>query len=118
MKKLIFLLFVLVGMGSTLHTVRAEAVSQEDKSELTINFLKDESSVLAPPATQNSLPNTNTEILGDTIKPKGKLPSTGDLITSVIWTCTGTFVLIILIGLVSLKKYYTKFHMRAGEISD
>ncbi|WYJ96982.1 hypothetical protein DOK67_0001285 [Enterococcus sp. DIV0212c] len=99
MKKYIVLIFFLTTILGGEMWGTAEAVSKSDTTDLKITFFKSEAPTLKEPIIEGLyLPEGNLSITH-----KGKLPSTGDLITSLIWTLIGCSVLIILVGVYSLK---------------
>lgn len=104
MKKYVVLLFFLIIGCGTFYGDKVDAVSKIDQTNLNITFLKDEPLKPEPPIIKEiALP------VGDAqIKSTGKLPSTGDLITSLIWTLLGFSIIIVFVGVYSLKNIMMK----------
>lgn len=91
MRKSIIVLFFLMCVGSLfMGNSATEAVTQRE-TDVGIAFKKMEKDDVQPPNNVG------------TMKPTGKLPSTGELITSVIWMLLGTTILIFFVGMISLK---------------
>lgn len=65
-----------------------------------ITFIKEEKPIVEPPIIQKPI--------GVTPVDRGKLPSTGELITSLIWMLTGFSLLIVCLGIHSLKRMMLK----------
>ena len=104
MKKYVLLLFFLIIGCGTLFGDRVEAISKIDQTDLTITFLQGESLKPEPPIIKEpTLSVGNAQI-----KNTGKLPSTGDLITSLIWTLLGFSIIIVFVGVYSLKNIMLK----------
>ncbi|WP_375180057.1 hypothetical protein [Enterococcus rotai] len=99
MKKYVVLLFFLIVGFGALYADKVEAASKADETELGITFLKGENVEPEIPIIKApTLP-----IVDAPIQRSGKLPSTGDLITSLIWTILGCSIIIIFVGVYSLK---------------
>lgn len=85
-----------------------EATVKSDTTEVGIVFKEGTSSLSKPPIA-SKLPDTNMPYIP---KPSsdtnGKLPSMGDLITSLIWTLLGCSILIVFVGVLSLKNIMLK----------
>jgi len=88
-----------------------EATVKSDVTEVGILFKSEEvdAPILPKPPTGSKLPDTNVPYVP---KPSasinGKLPSMGDLITSLIWTLLGCSILIVFVGVFSLKNIMLK----------
>ena len=85
----------------------AEAANADDSrstvvNEVGISFFEEDIQPITP-----KLPSVipDTPIM---LKPSGRLPSTGELITSLIWMLTGFSILVVFIGIISLKKMMLK----------
>lgn len=99
MKKYSVLLFFLTSVIGVVLAGSAETVNASDTTDVTITFFKSEVPLLQEPINNTlTLPESNLSATRI-----GKLPSTGDLITSLIWTLIGCSVLIVLVGVYSLK---------------
>ncbi|OJG89718.1 hypothetical protein RV15_GL001559 [Enterococcus silesiacus] len=85
-----------------------EATVKSDTTEVGIVFKEGTPSLPKPPI-DSKLPDTNMPYIP---KPSsgtnGKLPSMGDLITSLIWTLLGCSILIVFVGVLSLKNIMLK----------
>lgn len=90
MRKSIIVLFFLMCAGSMFFGNTTEAATQR-KTDIGITFKEIKKDDIQPPNKVGP------------IKPTGKLPSTGELITSVIWMLLGTSILIFFVGMISLK---------------
>ena len=93
MKKGIIVLFFLTCFGSFFVAEPAQADVLRENTEVGITFSEKQKDTIQPPS----------KITPNTMKPVGKLPSTGELITSVIWILLGTSILIFFVGMISLK---------------
>jgi hypothetical protein len=101
MKKFLIGLFFLGIVNGVFAGTTVEATGKSVTTDVAIVFNdKPDPQPIVP-----KLPNPNVP---DIPKPspgyKGNLPSTGDLITSLIWTLLGCAVLIMFVGIFSLKK--------------
>ncbi|ALS36780.1 hypothetical protein ABID30_002024 [Enterococcus rotai] len=100
MKKFILGLFFLVIVNGLFVGTTAEATIKSEATDVGVMF--NNKKVQQPIVPK--LPDTNVPYIP---KPspsfKGNLPSTGDLITSLIWTLLGCAVLIMFVGVFSLK---------------
>ncbi|MBO0439049.1 hypothetical protein [Candidatus Enterococcus ikei] len=104
MKKYVVLLFFLIISCGILYGDKVEAASKMDQTNLSITFLQG-----APLKPEPPIIKEPTLLVGDTqIKSTGKLPSTGDLITSLIWTLLGFSIIIVFVGVYSLKNIMLK----------
>ncbi|EOH96654.1 hypothetical protein UAW_01819 [Enterococcus haemoperoxidus ATCC BAA-382] len=98
----ILLIFVMV--SCFLYSEKVEAIDKLDSTtDVSITFLKDEDNLLLPSILQPPLRQGEV-----TTNSHGKLPSTGDLITSVIWVLLGFSLLIVLVGVYCLKSIMAK----------
>lgn len=93
MKKGIIVLFFLTCFVSLFCGETTEASARKGETEVGIIFSEKQKEGIQPP----------NKITPNPSKPIGKLPSTGELITSVIWMLLGTSVLIFFVGMISLK---------------
>lgn len=105
MKKYVVLLFFLIIMGGLLFGEKVEAIEQFDTTPLNISFAREEPTKPKPPIIDEpTLPGT--------INPQpyrvGRLPSTGDLITSLIYTIIGFSFLLVVVGVFSLRNIMLK----------
>lgn len=104
MKKYVVLLFFLTSIGSV---VFGEVVDAADQLENTVIGITNIGVTFGSHEDVNELPSTQFPVLPDeggvAVPHSGNLPSTGDLITSIIWTLLGFSVLIVFIGVFSLK---------------
>ncbi|WP_086314567.1 hypothetical protein A5821_002149 [Enterococcus sp. 7F3_DIV0205] len=98
MKKNIIVLFFLICLSSLSFGEPAEAASHKGKTNVEITFQSEQASVLQPPSKENL----------ESLKKVGKLPSTGELIASIIWLLSGASVLIFLVGMISLRTVMSK----------
>ncbi|WP_086314963.1 hypothetical protein A5821_002519 [Enterococcus sp. 7F3_DIV0205] len=99
MKKYSIIILCLMGMSSFLFCTNVQAMERSDQTNVGISFLKEEMS-LNP--TKPVVPSS-----GETfplVKPSGKLPSTGELVTSVMMTFIGLSLVIIFVGIYSLRR--------------
>ena len=97
-KYMLLLLFLMLAMVGEL-AVGEKVVEAAETTDLTITFFKSEFPMVEEPIKAHlTLPETSLSATHS-----GRLPSTGDLISSLIWTLLGCSVLIILIGVYSLK---------------
>ncbi|WP_348921582.1 hypothetical protein [Enterococcus rotai] len=111
MKKYSVQIFFLMLVISVMLMGSAETVNASNTTDLTITFFKNEVPLLQEPINNTlTLPETNLSVTR-----LGKLPSTGDLITSLIWTLTGCSVLIVLVGVYSLKNIMLTTTWKRGE---
>ncbi|EOH96675.1 hypothetical protein UAW_01840 [Enterococcus haemoperoxidus ATCC BAA-382] len=102
MKKNIFLLLLFVIGGCCFFGKTVEATQSDATTDVMITLPKEEVPLELPPISQPPLLN---DVATSPIS-QGKLPSTGDLITSIIWTLLGCSLLIIFIGVYSLKHVF------------
>ncbi len=99
MKKYFFLIVFFVIGGCCFSEKPVEATQSNATTDVMITFSKEEVPIELPPISQPPLLNN----VAAPPSSQGKLPSTGDLITSIIWTLLGCSLLIIFIGVYSLK---------------
>lgn len=104
MKKYGLIIFFILGINLTFFNEKAEAAEKISDTELNITFDKDDAVISPPIETPSIIPG---EILTP-VKNAGRLPSTGELITSVIWILVGLSILIVFIGVHSLKQVMIK----------
>lgn len=104
MKKYLFLLLCAFFLGSTLNSEVAQATDEIGRTDLGITFAAEPSILPKPPIVKDPI----VPIEGIKSKPIGRLPSTGDLITSLIWTLLGFSLLIVFVGVYSLKNIMLK----------
>ena len=108
MKKCVTVLFFLMMINGLFVGTTVEATSISNTSEIGIVF-KTEAPVLPEPLISPKLPDTYMPALPKTsLGTNGKLPSMGDLITSLIWTLLGFSILIVFVGVFSLKNIMLK----------
>lgn len=104
MKKFVIGLFFLIVVNGLLVGTTAEATSKSEATDVGIAFTDSLEQPLQP-----ELPSTTVPYIP---KPspsiKGNLPSMGALITSLIWTLLGCAVLILFVGIFSLKNIMLK----------
>lgn len=104
MKKYSILIFFLTVSSALLFGSTSEAAVKLDNTEIGITFLKSTGDILEPPISPKPILPENDIDPVPQLKNTSKLPSTGDLITSLIWTLLGFSVIIVFIGGLSLKK--------------
>ena len=109
MKKYGLIILFLIGVSGLIFNENVEAAEQVGKigtTEVGIRFQKAdtlEDPIIEPPIispTPLETPNI--------VKPGGRLPSTGELITSLIWIFLGLSILIIFVGVHSLRQVMIK----------
>ncbi|MBP2097247.1 hypothetical protein [Enterococcus rivorum] len=107
MKKYITLLFFLVIIFAVGGSVSVEATESlttlNDPTSVGITLVKDDT--VTPPAPKPPVKD-DVPLLGTTAeiaKPGRRLPSTGELITSLIWIILGLSMLIVVVGVFSLR---------------
>ncbi|WP_348921153.1 hypothetical protein [Enterococcus rotai] len=98
MKKPVIVLFFLICLISLVFGKTTEAATRQEDTNIGITFSSDQKSAIEPPSKVTPGPP----------KSIGKLPSTGELITSVIWMLLGSSVLIFFVGIVSLRAVMSK----------
>lgn len=101
MKKYGLIILFLMGINGLFFSEKVEAADSISETELGIIF-KQEDSLVDPPIIDPPIlsPIENPKI----VKPAGRLPSTGELITSVIWMFVGLSILIVIVGVHSLRR--------------
>lgn len=93
MKSKIYVLVFLICLGGAFFGGATKA-SAHSVTDVGIEFDEATKESIEPPSKVDSI---------KPIKPMGRLPSTGELITSAIWMLLGTSVLIFFVGIISLK---------------
>ena len=104
MKKYGLIILFILGINMAFFNEKAEAAEKSSGTELNITFSEEDVLINSPIETPSIIPG---EILTPA-KPVGRLPSTGELITSVIWMFMGLSILIVFIGVHSLKQVMIK----------
>ncbi|MEI5990736.1 hypothetical protein [Enterococcus crotali] len=105
MRKCIVGLFFLLMVGGLLISKPAEAVVKSDLTDVGIVFETD----TTPEEPFDKLPDTNVPYIPKPISnANGKLPSMGELVTSLIWTFIGCSILILFVGIFSLRNIMLK----------
>ena len=97
MKKGINVLLFLTCLGGMFFFGTTEVRAAHPTTDVGIEFDKGSGSkgTIQPPAKADPIKPTK--------KPMGRLPSTGELVTTSIWMLLGTSLLIFFVGMVSLK---------------
>lgn len=103
MKKYVaLLLFALIG-SSCFFGETSKAMEHNDKSDVSITFVGTDKETLPPPGTKDPFEPQHT--FPDVIPSHvGSLPSTGELVTSVIWLLLGLSLFIVCLSVFSFKK--------------
>lgn len=100
MKKYVVFILCLISISGLIYSSDVEAATKDDQTNVGISFVNG--------AGEENTTETPTllvpEEVSPTVKLSGKLPSTGELITSIIWTFLGLSVMIIFVGAYSLKR--------------
>jgi hypothetical protein len=114
MKKMTLALFIIIGCltfySDTVQATNSDTAQETSnhryfESEIGISFKS------ADPIKTSPSPIVKEPLLpieGNPPKSIGRLPSTGELITSLIWTLIGCSVFIVFIGVYSLKNIMMK----------
>lgn len=103
MKKYV-VLFLLALIGSNcFFGVTSQAMEHNNKSDLSITFVETDKETLLPQGEKDPFEPQHTfpEVIQSY---SGSLPSTGELVTSVIWLLLGLSLFIVCLSVFSFKK--------------